>query len=655
MRRYLLPVSLLGLAWSGFQLYTAAFGFLPAFQQRAIHVSFAIALAFLVFRLRRPKQPLAADGNTAAPAEAAPKGPGISDIALAVLSLACGLYLAANYERLVSRVPFLDDLSTFDLLCGGLLLVLLLEATRRAMGWILPVIGLIFLAYQFGGQFLPGLWGHSGITVAALTEYQTLGVQGIFGMPIGVVGNYVFYFVLLAAFMKASGTGELFNDIALRVTGKYSGGPAKASVASSGAMGMLSGSAVGNVATTGVFTIPLMKRSGFNGRLAGAIESVASTGGQIVPPMMGAAAFIMAEFLGRPYLEVVVAAIVPAIMYYLALFLTVHFYARRQGAARIKSEDLPGWRDISQRAHLLIPLVVLIVLIAQYYSLQTAALWAILTSVIVPYLRKATRVNVLTFLDGAIDGARQALVVTLPAATAGIIVGTVSYSGLGLKLSPILINAGGGILILTILLVGLACLVLGAGMPTVGAYITGAVLLAPAMAELGVPLMAAHMFILYLCVMSMVTPPVALASFAAASISGESGMKTSFTSFRIGIAGLLVPVAFVFEPAIIIGDNTDPIFTPLGILMLTLGVTAIAGANSKFFLVTSTRGETVALVLAGLLLVYPEVATGGAGVVVLLTVLFRQYRRRSLGGESEPPEVSHEVELPDLEAKRSEV
>ncbi|MGO1833039.1 MAG: TRAP transporter permease [Actinomycetaceae bacterium] len=641
---------ILALVWVGFQLYTAAFGFLPALSQCALHVGFAIALALLFLPAKRPRtQEEKVDAENAieqGEEDLSKKRLAYPlDVVLAVLAMAASVYIYLNYERLVTRIPFLDPVETLDLVAAVVLIVTLLESCRRSMGWILPILAGIFLVYQFVGQYLPGLWGHSGIEIENLLEYQVLGVQGIYGVPIQTVGNYVFYFVVLAGFMNAAGTGALFNDLAMKLTGRYRGGPAKTAVASSAAMGMLSGSAVGNVATTGVFTIPLMIRAGFKAKFAAAVEAVASTGGQIMPPIMGAAAFIMAEFLQRPYAEIVIAAIVPAVLYYLSIFLVVDFTAKRQGTVGLKRADLPSWKSILNRVHLLIPIIILIGMIAGEASLQRAALYSIAASLVVPFLWKSTWVHPKTFLTGAINGAKQATQVTLPAAAAGIIVGTVSYSGLGLKLSPIVIGLGGGILLLTLVLVALVCLVLGAGMPTTGAYITGAVLLAPALIELGVEPMPAHLFILYFCVLSMVTPPVALAAFAAASIASTPTMATGAHAFKLAIAGVLVPFAFVLQPSLIFGENADPVHTPLGLVMLIIGLVATASVVAKQLVTPNSRLHQSVLLVSAALLIYPEIISGIIGLVGVVAVVVLQRRTVSPKGPTGGPAAAEELAL----------
>ena len=426
------------------------------------------------------------------------------DLVLSALALAGGAHLVWHYERLATRISFVDPLQPTDIAVALMLIALTLEACRRVVGWSLPAIAGVFLAYQFVGPWMPGLLRHGGILLSDLAEQQGLSVQGLFGIPTGVISNYVFYFILFAAFMEVSGGGQLFIDLAFRLTGRRRGGPAKGAIVGSSLMGTISGSAVANVSGTGVFTIPLMKKAGYPAAFAGAVEAVASTGGQLMPPIMGSAAFIMAEMVGIPYLEIALYAVIPAIAYYLALFLMVDLKAKQEGLVGLEKEELPQFENLKARLVLLLPMAILVYHIFARYSLQRAAFTATLAVVVVGMFSRVTRLSPADILKGLETGARRAVGVTVPAAAAGIVVGVVSYTGIGLKFSSLIIMTSGGYLVPALILIMIGCIILGMGMPTSGAYIMGAILMAPALQNMGIGDVPAHLFVLYFCALSMV-------------------------------------------------------------------------------------------------------------------------------------------------------
>lgn len=626
-RRHLAPVVLTGIAWSVFQLYTALAGFYPAIVQRSVHVGFALTLAFLLYPLR----PSAAQGEDAPASDAWGRGRWIN-LLLSTSGLLMVAYVVLNFERLTTRIRFVDTPTAADVVIGLVLTILLLEACRRITGPVLPIITVVFIAYAFAGPSLPGALGHTGMTLESFIDQQFLSVGGIFGIPTGVATEFVFYFILFAAFLKVSGGGQLFMDLSVWATRRSHGGPAKASILGSSMMGSISGSAVGNVASTGIFTIPLMTRVGYKPTFAGAVESVASTGGQLMPPIMGAAAFILAEFIGRPYVEVMAAALVPAIAYYLGVFLMVHLEARKRGLGPVgETEDsavnADGTRDaVLRRLHLLIPLVVLVGHIVAGFSLPLSAVRSIVAVVLISFLRKATRLSLPEVLDALAQGARQAVVVSIPSATAGIIVGVISFSGVGLTLSSFVVRSAGGVLLIALLLVMISAMVLGLGMPTSGAYIMAGLLAAPALQRMGVSPMASHLFVFYFAVISMITPPVGLATIAAAGISGQSIMRTGWQGLRLALPGLIVPFAFVFHPPIILEGSAAEVAWAVSTVMA--GVAALAFAIMSRVFVACRPLEVVLLWASGLLLIAPGVRSNMLGLAAGMVVIALQLARR---------------------------
>jgi TRAP transporter 4TM/12TM fusion protein len=609
--------ALLGIGWSTFQLYTAGTGFFPEMIQRPLHLVFALSLAFLIYPARRK-----------AKRDDKPTfwgGVPWYDLVFSALAVSGGAHLVWHYERLATRISFVDLLEPMDIVVALMLMVLTLEACRRVVGWSLPIIAGVFLLYQFAGPWMPGLLRHGGILLSDLAEQQGLSVQGLFGIPTGVISNYVFYFILFASFMEVSGGGQLFIDLAFRFTGRRRGGPAKGAIVGSSLLGTISGSAVANVSGTGVFTIPLMTKAGYPAAFAGAVEAVASTGGQLMPPIMGSAAFIMAEMVGIPYLEIALYAAIPALAYYVALFFMVDLKAKQEGMVGLKTEELPQFENLKSRLVLLLPMAILVYHIFARYSLQRAAFVATLAVVVVSLFSRATRLSPADILKALETGARRAVGVTVPAAAAGIVVGVVSYTGIGLKFSSLIIMASGGYLVPALVLIMIGCILMGMGMPTSGAYIMGAILMAPALQNMGVADVPAHLFVLYFCALSMVTPPVALASYVAASISGAGIMETGWRALQLSLAGFIIPYAFVFNPAIVLQGSWEQVLWTTGSLLV--GTLALAGAIIQHLSRPNRVWETVLLWVSALLLISPEFLTDGIGFLALAAVLLSQKKR----------------------------
>ena len=556
------PILLIALAWALAQIAFVVWPQIDTLVQRALHVGFALALAFAML------------GHGAPPRSA-------RRIAWAVVGLvafAPALYIAANAGYLTAeRLQGVDPVGELDYALGLVLVVALFEASRRVLGLGMTIFAAVFVAYFFAGALMPGDLGHRYTGLERFIDIQFLSLHGIFGVPTGVSAQTVFYFILFAAVYDVYGGGRMIIEIAFAITGRATGGPAKAAVLSSGMLGTVSGSAVANVMSDGIFTIPLMKRMGYSPRFAGAVEAAASTGGQMVPPVMGAAAFIMADYLRVPYQTIALAAILPSVTYYLALLLMVDLKARREGLQRA---DAIGARSIGEvlaaRGHLLVPLVWLVWRVVSGHPVEAAAIEACAATILVGSVRGATRRRPLAIVEALAVAAERTISVALPCAVAGIVVAVIAFTGLGTKFTGLMVWIAGGSALVLLVLTMFASLVLGTGMPTTSAYIMAAVLLAPALIEAGMLPLAAHFFIFYFSILSMVTPPVALAAYAAASIARASPAQTGWSAFVLCLPGFLIPYAAIMHPGMLwAGDAGDAAW---GLFNVLLGFSALSFA-----------------------------------------------------------------------------
>jgi len=612
LRLYFKPVAVVAVLWSCFQVYVVLTGFLDPMLLYPIHTVFAIALGILA-------RPLSSDTRIL-------KG---LDALFVILIGLVGLYAVLSFERISTRIPFVQPLEPLDYVAGVILSLLLLEACRRTVGWSLTILAAVFVLYAFWGSYLPGLLGHRGLDLEGFIDLQAFSNNGIYGIPVGVSAELVFYFILFGTFLEKSGGGALFSDLGIFLTGRFRGGSAKMSVVSSALYGTISGSAVANVVVTGMFTIPVMKRSGFRPSFAGAVEAVASTGGQIMPPIMGAAAFILAQILGISYWKVAAAAVIPALLYYVALYAYIDLKAMQDGLSGLSREEIPDVRSgILRRIHLLIPLALIIYYIVSFTTTPvTAAVRATGAVLLVGFIRRATWMGPEKIFGAMEKAAREAVPVAIPCAVAGLIIGVVIYSGLGLKLTEILIALSGGRLYVALMLVMVAVIILGMGMPTSAAYLIGAILLAPSLIKLGVNPLAAHMFIFYFAVISMITPPVALASYAAAAISESEIWETGLLAFKMAIPGFLVPYVIVYNPALILeGPLWDTVW---GTFTTLVGVIALVGAVVGFFFGQVNAWKRIVLLMGAVLLIVPEMVTDFIGMVVVGGILLIQLRHPS--------------------------
>lgn len=591
-------LTLVGVTMSVFHLYVGFMGPPQAYIMRGTHLAFAIALAFMMFPgFKRREQA------------------SLLDIILMLLAISASVYPSVMLDYMVTRMPYVDDPNLYDVFFGTALVVLLIEATRRATGWALPVVAVVFMAYAltYGNQ-----------SYGMLLDQVYLTTEGIFGIPLYVSATYVMLFILFGAFVERSGAGQLFMDFALALTGASAGGPAKVAVVTSSLFGTVSGSAVANVMTTGTFTIPMMIRTGYRPAFAGGVEAVSSTGGQLMPPIMGAAAFVMAEFLGVSYLTVAAYALLPAILYYVAVFMAVHFEAKRIGLRGMPKEEMPKLGTVMrERGHLFLPLLIIIVVLLLGYSAAFAALSGICSVIPTTWLRASTRrtFTLKVFIETLELGARNSVVVALACACAGIVIGTITLTGLGLDFTSLVLAISRNHLILALLLTGVAGIILGMGLPTTPAYIVLVALLVPALVKLGVRVEAAHLFVLYFAVLSAITPPVALAVYAANGISRGGLVGTSISAVKLGMTGFIIPFMFVFGPSLLLQGTWSEI--ALTAITATVGVICLAGAlHRSFFFGTARIWESAMLLAAALLLIKPGLTTDliGAGLVALTII-----------------------------------
>ncbi|MGE4277663.1 MAG: TRAP transporter permease [Lawsonibacter sp.] len=608
--------------WSTVQLYTGLFGTFPSTLQRAPHLAAAMTLVYLLYPFRGK------------PGKSVPW----YDYVLALACVCCGAYHVVFYEELLLRAGLYTGI---DICVSVLAILLLLEAARRVAGPIVAGLGTLFLLYAFFGHYIPKsiFLFHARFTFKRVVCTEWLGTEGILGSPIYVSSTFIFLFLVFATFLKASGVGDWMTGLAMGACGGSVGGPAKAAVIASALQGTVSGSSVANTVSTGSITIPLMKKTGYRPEFAGAVEAASSTGGQIMPPIMGAAAFIMTEYIGCSYGTIALAACVPALLYFTGIFTNVHFEALKHGLLGIPKDQRPVVRDLLKQGwYMILPIVVIVVLLVQGRSAMTAAIWGIFACLavwIVEIIRQTHKFDVIQFakmfIAGLEQSARSAISVAVTCGCAGIIVGVVTMTGLGLKMANGIVALAGGSLYLTMIMTMLCSIVLGMGVPTTANYIIQATISAPALVALGVPALAAHLFVFYFGIVADITPPVALAAFAGSGIAGSDPMKTGINATRLGIAAYLVPYMFVMNPVLVLVNvHNDP---PLIFVLLVLkaigtaviGMMGIATGFTGYFRTNCKPWERPLLIISGLLLVDAGTVTDvvGIGLFVLVYVMQR--------------------------------
>ncbi len=599
---------------SAYHLYAGAVGAPEAMMHRSIHLIFTLALIFLVGMTSGKKQTT---------------GKVYLDLFLLLLTLLSLGYIFLNYDYIVTRYPYVHPVSTWDFLMGVILTLILLEASRRMIGWALPITAAAFLLYALFGNYLPGLLRHTGFSVEIIIDQLYLTTEGIFGIPLGVSATYVILFVIFGAFLEQSGAGQFFMNFATSLVGGAKGGPGKISVVSSSLFGTISGSAVANVMVDGWLTIPLMKRTGFKHDFAAAVEATASTGGQIMPPVMGAAAFVIAEYTGISYINICKHALIPALLYYLALFMAIHFEASKTGLLGIPKAERPAlsWVIVS-KGHLFIPMAVIIFFMLTGYTPMYACIFAIVVTFVVSLIRAETRMGLKKVFEALELGARNMLPVAAACACAGIVVGIINLTGLGLKFTSLILFIAGDSLAPALIFTMIAGIILGMGLPTTAAYIVQAALLIPALIKLGVPVIAAHLFVFYFAIISAITPPVAMAVYAAAGISGSNIWKTGLAAMKAGATGFIVPFMFVYGPSLLlIGSPTSIITT---IISASIGVILLSAGLMGWLLKEATLLERAMLVAGAICLIKPGLWTDLVGLGLLTAViLLQKFWRRS--------------------------
>jgi len=610
-------VTALAIMFSVFQLYTALFGVLPAQLQRSIHITFAFVLAYLLYPLS-PKMPK--------------NKMHWIDISLAAIAGFVGLYIPFNYNALIMRA---GEQNGLDIFIAILAVLLVLEAARRVVGLPIVIIASVFLLYAKFGAYLPGFFNHRGYSVERIVSHMYYTTEGILGTPIAVSSTFIFLFILFGAFLDKTGIGRFFIDLANAIAGKAVGGPAKVAVLSSALTGTISGSSVANTVGTGSFTIPLMKSLGYKPEFAGAVEAAASTGGQIMPPIMGAAAFLMSEFIGIPYSQIAKSAIIPALLYFSGIWIMVDLEARKTGMKGLEESKLPKLRIVmGERWFLLAPIVVIIYMLMSGTTPIKAALYGIGSAILVGSIKKETRMNLKTLLEALEMGAKSALGVAIACACAGIIVGTVTLTGLGLKMGNGLVALAGGQLLPTLVLTMISSLILGMGAPTTANYIITSTIAAPALLKLGVHPLTAHMFVFYFGIIADITPPVALAAFAGSAIAKSDPIKTGINASKLAIAAFLIPYIFVINPQLLLIDTTGLEIIQITITSL-IGMFGIGIAMEGFIMEKVNPILRLAFLLGGLALVDPGLYTDIIGIIVIgLGIAYQWYMHKRLSAKS---------------------
>ncbi len=590
-----------------YHFVTSFVGYPATHKHRSLHVAMMLFMTFFLYP---------ATNKTSR------KKPTWYDIVFAILAISVALYVWIDYANFINRMGMPN---TMDIIMGTILIVTVLEASRRISGWPLVILSCLFILYGLFGQDMPGIFTHRGYNWAKLVNHIFINTEGIYGTSVNVAASYIFLFILFGSVMNKSGMGQFFNDIALALAGHTKGGPAKVAVIASGFLGSINGSAVANVVTTGAFTIPLMKKTGYSDEFAGSVEATASVGGQLLPPIMGAAAFIMAEMLGVKYSVIVISAAIPALLYYFGIMVQVQLRASKNNLVGVPKEELPKVKDVMKaRGHLVIPIIFLLYMLL--FSGKTVIFSAFLTivvTIIISMLKKETRMSFSDILEAFEEGTRSTVSVAVACAVVGIIIGVVSLTGFGLNMANAIILLGQSNLLATLFLTMITCMILGMGLPSIPAYLITATMAAPALIQLGVPDIAAHMFVFYYAMFANLTPPVALASFAAAGISGGDPMKTGLQSVKLALAGFIVPYMFVYNTSLLLIDTTALvairviITSMIGVFMI--GISAEGYLFGKINMVLRT-----AAFIGSLLLISENMYQDLIGFIIIVALIVIQ-------------------------------
>lgn len=600
-------VRLIAIVMSLYQVWQSVFSSMQPQMHYAIHLTFIMVLCYLYFTPAQNK-----DRTKITKV----------DYAMAILLVIIGVYYVSQMGRYLVRWPQIDPLSIPDIVFGVILAVLVVDSTRRCMGYVLPLIGVIFITYALFGDLLSGSFGHRYIAPADILDQLIFTTNGIYTSPIAVASTFVFLFCLFGAFFSKSGAGAFFHEFSMAIAGKYAGGAGKVSVISSGLFGMINGSPTANVATIGSFTIPMMKKDGYDSTFAGAISAVSSTGGGIMPPIMGTAAFLMVEMAGIPYKNIAIAAAIPAILYYGSLLFMCHLRAKKTGVEGLDPSELPNLRATLKEGFLfVVPLIILVIMIMLGYTPSMAAVVGTVSVIAVSALKKETRMSLKDILDALEDGALTSIIVSLSCAVAGMVICGLMTTGLTGKIASLVLSVGRGNMLVALMITAALCTLLGMGMPVAAAYALTASLAIPSLIELGVPLIAAHMFVVYYSTFSAITPPVAVASYAAAGIADANASKIGWMAVRLGIVCFIVPFMFVFDPSMLASpEDFMKIGTYLIIIMGLLGCYSISASIEGFIKQKLNPIFRVILLVAGFTMVYPETISSVIGFAAFAVI-----------------------------------
>lgn len=597
-----LIVNIIALTFALFYLYTCAFGLISMELHRGGYLLFSLLLCFLLYPARKGQN----KNKDSVP---------LIDWILWILTIVAIGYWIINYPTYAYRI---GNPTTMDILMGIILIGLSLEVARRVLGYILPILAIIFLLYAYFGPFVPGILGHYGFKIARIVEYSAVGMGGIYGVVVNTYATYIFPFIIFASFFQASGGGSAIEEISRAVAGGTRGGPAKIAVISSGLIGSVTGSSAANAVITGSYTIPLMKRLGYKSHIAAGVEAAASTGGQFMPPIMGAAAFLIAAFTETPYMDIVKISIIPAILYFFGVGMMVHFIAVREGIKGLPKEQIPNLTaTLYKKGYLLLPIVMVFVFLIRGYSVQMSAFFAIFSTIILSYFQTDTRMSFWKIINALISGAKNSLIIGSTAGVIGIMVAIINMTGLGIKFSSLIISLSKGILPLTIFFVAITSYIMGMGVTITASYIIISVLAAPALIELGVPLLTSHLVVFWLCQTGGVTPPVALVAFAASSIARCNPHRAGFAAVKLASPLFIMPFLFVYTPILFNGPFLEVMET---VISAMIGMIAFAGMMQGCWIKKTNILERILLGFAAFCLFIPNIISDLVGVILLIIV-----------------------------------
>lgn len=602
---------------SSYQVWSVLFLKIDPINQMAIHLSFILVLTFFLYSYsgkRKIDQPLIS-----------------LDLVLIVGAASCGFYFTIHADRIATRIVGVDHLTNWDIFFGLAFVLLCVEATRRTIGWSIISVALISIVYALFGHHLQGIFFHQKIAAVELLDHLAFSFNGLWGSPIAVASTFVFVFILFGAFLQHSGASDFFFQLSVALAGKTRGGPVKIAIIASAFFGSISGSPTANVVTTGAFTIPMAKKIGYSPRFAAAVEACASTGGSLLPPIMGSSAFLMAAVTGIPYIQIAIAATVPAILFYISLFSIVHLEALRLNLPQVDMKDIPHLKTVIKEGWFyFLPVIVLVVFLFQGNSPSRTGIYGILAVVIVSWFKKSNRMTMRKIFQAMTESAKSAIPISTACAIAGLVIAGIMTTGLGGKLNNIILSMTAGELLPSLILIMVMCIILGMGMPVAAAYVLTAMLAAPTLIGLGISPLAAHLFIVYFSIISAITPPVAVAAFAAAGIAQTSPTKVGFEAMRLGLASLVIPFMFVFNPALLLEGTIPEIIA--AILLSTIGIIVLGCGVVGFYYKKVNMGERLILVSAGVMMIYPTVWLNLIGFILIGLLFAYQYKANHVAG-----------------------